>query len=67
MHFETVLLNPHAAPSSQKNPAGSGYSKGPRKMPDPERPPQPGVNPILPLTICALRSPIDLTAPLTEK
>jgi hypothetical protein len=26
----------------QKNPAGSGYSKGPRKLPDPERPPQPG-------------------------
>ncbi len=28
----------------QKNPAGSGYSKGPRKLPDPERPPQPGLS-----------------------
>jgi hypothetical protein len=30
---------------TQKNPAGSGYSKGPRKLPDPERPPQPGSYP----------------------
>jgi hypothetical protein len=42
LHFPIIMDAVNLILSSQKNPAGSGYSKGPRKLPDPERPPQPG-------------------------